>query len=68
MSPGPIYAVDGDQAINQSIIYSIIAGNTDGTFIINAHDGNLTMTKSIPSPMKFTLLIRLIRKTWLNTQ
>ncbi|EDL18034.1 mucin and cadherin like, isoform CRA_c [Mus musculus] len=58
MSPGPIYAVDGDQAINQSIIYSIIAGNTDGTFIINAHDGNLTMTKSIPSPMKFTLLIR----------
>uniref|UniRef100_A0A8C6N3G7 Cadherin-related family member 5 n=1 Tax=Mus spicilegus TaxID=10103 RepID=A0A8C6N3G7_MUSSI len=58
MSPGPIYAVDGDQAIKQSIIYSIIAGNTDGTFIINAHDGNLTMAKSIPSPMKFTLLIR----------
>ncbi|XP_021071106.1 cadherin-related family member 5 [Mus pahari] len=58
LNPGPIYAVDGDQAINQPIIYSIIAGNTDGTFIINAYDGNLTMAKSIPSPMRFTLLIR----------
>ncbi|XP_021023328.1 cadherin-related family member 5 isoform X2 [Mus caroli] len=62
MSPGPIYAVDGDQAINQPIMYSILAGNTDGTFIINTHDGNLTMAKSIPSPMKFTLLIRADQK------
>nr|XP_021501833.1 cadherin-related family member 5 isoform X1 [Meriones unguiculatus] len=57
-SPGPIYAVDGDQAINQPIIYSIVTGNTDDTFIINADSGNLTMTKSIPSPMSFTLIVR----------
>ncbi|XP_031240526.1 cadherin-related family member 5 isoform X2 [Mastomys coucha] len=58
LSPGPIYAVDGDLAINQPITYRIMAGNTDGTFIINANDGNLTMAKSVPSPMMFTLLIR----------
>nr|XP_015851544.1 cadherin-related family member 5 isoform X2 [Peromyscus maniculatus bairdii] len=58
LSPGPIYAVDGDQGINQPIIYSIVGGNTDDTFIINADSGNLTMAKSIPSPMNFTLLVR----------
>ncbi|CAO2583862.1 Cadherin-related family member 5 [Lemmus lemmus] len=58
LSPGPIYAVDGDQAINQPIIYSIVAGNTGDTFIIDAKSGNLTMNKSIPSPMNFTLIVR----------
>ncbi|XP_075828854.1 cadherin-related family member 5 isoform X3 [Microtus pennsylvanicus] len=58
LSPGPIYAVDGDQGINQPIIYSIRAGNTDDTFIIDEKSGNLTMSKSIPSPMTFTLLVR----------
>ncbi|KAL1788376.1 cadherin-related family member 5 isoform X1 [Sigmodon hispidus] len=58
LNPGPIYAVDGDQAINQPIKYSIVGGNTDDTFIINADSGNLTMAKSIPSPMTFTLLVR----------
>ncbi|EDM12015.1 mucin and cadherin like, isoform CRA_d [Rattus norvegicus] len=58
LSPGPIYAVDGDQAINQPIVYSIMMGNTDDTFIINKDDGNLTMAKSIPSPMTFTLVVR----------
>ncbi|XP_041522383.1 cadherin-related family member 5 isoform X2 [Microtus oregoni] len=58
LSPGPIYAVDGDQGINQPIIYSIMAGNTDDTFIIDEKSGNLTMSKSIPSPMTFTLLVR----------
>ncbi|ERE79712.1 cadherin-related family member 5-like protein [Cricetulus griseus] len=58
LSPGPIYAVDGDQGINQPIIYSIVAGNTDDTFIINADSGNLTMAKSIPRPMTFTLVVR----------
>ncbi|XP_028642742.1 cadherin-related family member 5 isoform X2 [Grammomys surdaster] len=58
LSPGPIYAVDGDQAINQRIVYSIISGNTDDTFIINENDGNLTMAKDIPSPMIFTLLVK----------
>ncbi|XP_038166349.1 cadherin-related family member 5 isoform X3 [Arvicola amphibius] len=58
LSPGPIYAVDGDQEINQPIIYSIMAGNTDNTFIIDEKSGNLTMSKIIPSPTTFTLLVR----------
>ncbi|XP_040607458.1 cadherin-related family member 5 isoform X3 [Mesocricetus auratus] len=58
LTPGPIYAVDGDQGINQPIIYSIVAGNTDDTFIISTDSGNLTMAKSIPRPMTFTLLVR----------
>ncbi|XP_057635440.1 cadherin-related family member 5 isoform X3 [Chionomys nivalis] len=58
LSPGPIYAVDGDQGINRPIIYSITAGNTNDTFIIDEKSGNLTMKKSIPSPMTFTLLVR----------
>ncbi|MEJ1273646.1 cadherin-related family member 5 [Cricetulus griseus] len=33
-------------------------GNTDDTFIINADSGNLTMAKSIPRPMTFTLVVR----------
>uniref|UniRef100_A0A8C9JXP5 Cadherin-related family member 5 n=1 Tax=Panthera tigris altaica TaxID=74533 RepID=A0A8C9JXP5_PANTA len=41
LHPGPIYAVDGDWGINQSILYSIV---NDGTFAIDADSGNLTMT------------------------
>ncbi|XP_017659041.1 cadherin-related family member 5 isoform X1 [Nannospalax galili] len=58
LSPGPIYAVDGDKGINQRIIYSIIAGNTDDTFTIDANSGNLTMAKDILSPTTFTLVVR----------
>ncbi|KAM8817962.1 cadherin-related family member 5 isoform 3-T3 [Rhynchonycteris naso] len=60
LQPGPVYAIDGDRAINQRIIYSIIRGQADedGTFVINADSGNLTMTRSIPSPKKFLLLVK----------
>ncbi|XP_051049318.1 cadherin-related family member 5 [Phodopus roborovskii] len=58
LSPGPIYAVDGDQGINQPVIYSIVGGNTNDIFIINKNSGNLTMAKSVPSSMNFTLLVR----------
>ncbi|XP_036895119.1 cadherin-related family member 5 isoform X2 [Sturnira hondurensis] len=60
LRPGPIYAVDGDWGINQRIIYSLVRrqGNEDGTFVISADSGNLTMTKSISSPQTFILLVK----------
>ncbi|XP_060015528.1 cadherin-related family member 5 [Lagenorhynchus albirostris] len=58
LHPGPIYAVDGDRGIHQPIVYSIIRGNEDGSFSIDANTGNLTMTKSIPSPKTFLLLVK----------
>ncbi|XP_077914799.1 cadherin-related family member 5 [Halichoerus grypus] len=57
LRPGPIHAVDGDQGINQRILYSIMQGQ-DGTFAIDADSGNLTMTRSVPSPKTFTLLVK----------
>ncbi|KAM5184563.1 cadherin-related family member 5 [Callospermophilus lateralis] len=58
LRPGPIYAVDGDQGINERVIYSIIGGNKDNTFAIDPDSGNLTMTKSVPSPMTFLLVVK----------
>ncbi|XP_054581370.1 cadherin-related family member 5 [Eptesicus fuscus] len=58
LRPGPIYAVDGDRGIDQRIIYSVLQGNEDGTFVINADSGNLTMARSVPSPKTFLLLVK----------
>ncbi|XP_058382102.1 cadherin-related family member 5 [Diceros bicornis minor] len=57
LHPGPIYAVDGDRAINQRIIYSIIGGHED-IFTIDADSGNLTMTRSVPSPKTFLMWVK----------
>ncbi|CAK7308432.1 Cadherin-related family member 5 [Vulpes lagopus] len=58
LHPGPIYAVDGDRGVNQRVLYSIVTGQDDGTFAIGADSGNLTMTRSVPSPKTFTLLVK----------
>ncbi|XP_022362264.1 cadherin-related family member 5 [Enhydra lutris kenyoni] len=58
LRPGPIYAVDGDQGINQHILYSIVRGQEDGTFAIGADSGKLTMTRGVPSPKTFTLVVK----------
>nr|XP_055157013.1 cadherin-related family member 5 isoform X5 [Nyctereutes procyonoides] len=58
LRPGPIYAVDGDRGVNQRVLYSIVTGQDDGTFAIDADSGNLTMTRSVPSPKTFTLLVK----------
>ncbi|XP_038310325.1 cadherin-related family member 5 isoform X5 [Canis lupus familiaris] len=58
LRPGPIYAVDGDRGVNQRVLYSIVTGQDDGTFAIDANSGNLTMTRSVPSPKTFTLLVK----------
>ncbi|PNJ84761.1 CDHR5 isoform 2 [Pongo abelii] len=58
LRPGPIYAEDGDRGINQPIIYSIFSGNVNGTFVIHPDSGNLTMARSVPSPVTFLLLVK----------
>lgn len=58
LRPGPIYAVDGDRGIDQRIIYSLLTGNEDDTFAIDADTGNLTMTRSVPSPKTFFLIVK----------
>ncbi|XP_031799441.1 cadherin-related family member 5 [Sarcophilus harrisii] len=57
-SPGPVYAVDGDTAINEQIRYSIIGGNPDNTFQIGEDSGNVTMTKAIPRPTILTMQVQ----------
>ncbi|KAM9659863.1 cadherin-related family member 5 isoform 1-T1 [Trichechus inunguis] len=58
LSPGPIYAVDGDRGIDQPIIYSILDGNQDGVFAINESSGNLTMVLDVLIPTTFVLLVK----------
>ncbi|XP_045414466.1 cadherin-related family member 5 isoform X2 [Lemur catta] len=58
LRPGPIYAEDGDRAINQRIIYSIIRGNVNDTFALSPESGNLTMAQSVPSPTTFLLVVK----------
>ncbi|XP_054890694.1 cadherin-related family member 5-like isoform X1 [Poeciliopsis prolifica] len=45
LNPGPVYAIDGDVGINEAITYSIISGNEDELFQMNANTGNITMKK-----------------------
>lgn len=53
IAPGPYNRGTGHQTPPR-----ILPGNTNDTFIIDEKSGNLTMSKSIPSPMTFTLLVR----------
>ncbi|XP_055987576.1 cadherin-related family member 5 [Sorex fumeus] len=62
-SPGPIYAVDGDWAINEEIIYSLKEGVDNEMFSINSSTGNLTMHKHAPNPKTFLLLVTARQKS-----
>ncbi|NXK42485.1 CDHR5 protein, partial [Piprites chloris] len=57
LSPGPIYAIDPDYTINEKIVYSIVGGNTDEVFSVDADTGNLTMNKIVTSPDSFLLQV-----------
>ncbi|NXN79728.1 CDHR5 protein, partial [Bombycilla garrulus] len=57
LEPGPIYAVDPDYTINDRIVYSIVGGNTNGVFSVNADTGNLTMNKAVTSSDSFLLQV-----------
>nr|XP_030129551.3 cadherin-related family member 5 [Taeniopygia guttata] len=57
LEPGPIYAVDPDYTISDRIVYSIVGGNTDEVFSMDANTGNLTMNKTVTSPGSFLLQV-----------
>ncbi|NXB97636.1 CDHR5 protein, partial [Orthonyx spaldingii] len=57
LEPGPIHAVDPDYTISDRIVYSIVGGNTDEVFSVDADTGNLTMNKIVTSPDSFLLQV-----------
>ncbi|KAI1232664.1 Cadherin-related family member 5, partial [Lamprotornis superbus] len=57
LEPGPIYAVDPDYTISDRIVYSLVGGNTDEVFSVDADTGNLTMNKVVTSPDSFLLQV-----------
>ncbi|NWS87345.1 CDHR5 protein, partial [Toxostoma redivivum] len=57
LEPGPIYAIDPDYTISDRIMYSIVGGNTDEVFSVDADTGNLTMNKVVTSPDSFLLQV-----------
>ncbi|XP_013882136.1 cadherin-related family member 5 isoform X2 [Austrofundulus limnaeus] len=58
LKPGPLYAVDGDNGINEEITYSFLSGNEANLFQINPNTGNITMQKpaDILGPISLTVL------------
>nr|XP_009929821.1 PREDICTED: cadherin-related family member 5 [Opisthocomus hoazin] len=46
LEPGPIYAIDPDYTLNEKIVYSIVSGDADEVFAVDADTGNLTMNKA----------------------
>ncbi|XP_028941881.1 cadherin-related family member 5 [Antrostomus carolinensis] len=57
LEPGPIYAIDPDYTINEKIQYSIVGGDTDKVFSVDADTGNLTMNKAATSPDSYLLQV-----------
>ncbi|XP_010292632.1 PREDICTED: cadherin-related family member 5 [Phaethon lepturus] len=57
LEPGPIYAIDPDYSINEKIVYSIVGGDTDKVFSVDADTGNLTMNKAATSPDSYLLQV-----------
>ncbi|XP_072195269.1 cadherin-related family member 5 [Excalfactoria chinensis] len=57
LEPGPIYAIDPDYMFNEKIVYSIVGGNADNVFSVDADTGNLTMNKVATSPNSYRLQV-----------
>ncbi|XP_009809530.2 cadherin-related family member 5 [Gavia stellata] len=57
LEPGPIYAIDPDYTLNEKILYSIVGGNTDEVFSVDADTGNLTMNKVATAPDSYQLQV-----------
>ncbi|CAM9501329.1 unnamed protein product [Bubo scandiacus] len=57
LEPGPIYAIDPDYTLNEKIVYSIVGGDTDKVFSVDADTGNLTMNKVATSPDSYLLQV-----------
>ncbi|NWX44107.1 CDHR5 protein, partial [Steatornis caripensis] len=57
LEPGPIYAIDPDYTLNEKIVYSIVGGDADKVFSVDADTGNLTMNKAATSPDSYLLQV-----------
>ncbi|NXI71148.1 CDHR5 protein, partial [Anseranas semipalmata] len=57
LEPGPIYAIDPDYILNEKIVYSIVGGDADNVFSVDADTGNLTMNKIATSPDSYLLQV-----------
>ncbi|XP_042738028.1 cadherin-related family member 5 [Lagopus leucura] len=57
LEPGPIYAIDPDYILNEKIVYSIVGGNSDNVFSVDADTGNLTMNKVATSANSYLLQV-----------
>ncbi|XP_010115698.1 PREDICTED: LOW QUALITY PROTEIN: cadherin-related family member 5, partial [Chlamydotis macqueenii] len=57
LEPGPIHAIDPDYTLNEKIVYSIVGGDTDKVFSVDADTGNLTMNKAATSPDPYLLQV-----------
>ncbi|XP_062974473.1 cadherin-related family member 5 [Elgaria multicarinata webbii] len=57
LKPGPLYAIDGDESLNEEIVYEIASGNENNTFAINNSSGNITMNKPANSLNTFLLYV-----------
>ncbi|KAH0621009.1 hypothetical protein JD844_021994 [Phrynosoma platyrhinos] len=57
LEPGPLYAIDGDRDLDETIIYEIADGNDYNTFSINKYTGNITMNKPANTLQTFMLYI-----------
>ncbi|NXI56447.1 CDHR5 protein, partial [Chloroceryle aenea] len=57
LEPGPISAVDPDYTLNEKIVYSIVGGDADKVFSLDADTGNLTMNKAVTSLGSFLLQV-----------
>lgn len=58
---GSIFAYDIDSGLNGQVVYSILSGNEDGYFVLNAKNGEITLHNSTNNmPSEFTLTVRAI--------
>ncbi|XP_023275702.1 cadherin-related family member 5-like isoform X1 [Seriola lalandi dorsalis] len=63
LQPGPLYAIDGDSAINEAITYSFLSGNDELLFEINPNTGNISMLKPASKLETISLTVLAAQKT-----
>ncbi|XP_073328713.1 uncharacterized protein [Pagrus major] len=63
LKPGPLYAIDGDNGINEGIMYSFLDGDAGGLFQINSDSGNITMLKPADLLGTISLTVLAAQKT-----